>query len=139
MASSSNVILHQSPKEIIMVRPGAFGFDEDTMASNAFQKAAPSNKTDKALADEALEEFEDVVSLFKRNGITVVTFNDSPHPRKPDAIFPNNWFSTHPDGTLIIYPMMAESRRLEQRPDIVKYLEDIYDVLFFKYNENDTE
>ena len=26
-------------KEVIMVRPAAFGFDEDTMASNAFQKA----------------------------------------------------------------------------------------------------
>ena len=32
-------IRHQSPKEVIMVRPAAFGFDEDTMASNAFQKA----------------------------------------------------------------------------------------------------
>ena len=32
-------IRHQSPKEVIMVKPAAFGFDEDTMASNAFQKA----------------------------------------------------------------------------------------------------
>ena len=32
-------VRHQSPKEVIMVKPAAFGFDEDTMASNAFQKA----------------------------------------------------------------------------------------------------
>ena len=32
------------------------------------------------------------------------------------------------DGTVIIYPMMALSRRLEQREDIIKYLEDVYKV-----------
>jgi hypothetical protein len=67
-----------------------------------------------------------VVNLLKSNGVTVITFNDCPLPAKPDAIFPNNWFSTHSNGTVIIYPMMAPSRRLEQRMDIIKYLEDVY-------------
>jgi len=31
----------------------------------------------------------------------------------PDAVFPNNWFSTEHDGTLIFYPMLAENRRAE--------------------------
>ena len=66
--------------------------------------------------------------MLKKNGISVIIFNDLPVPAKPDAIFPNNWFSTHDDGTIIIYPMMAHSRRHEQRMDIVNYLKDVYKV-----------
>ena len=25
----------------------------------------------------------------------------------PDSVFPNNWFTTHADGTVVTYPMMA--------------------------------
>ena len=100
----------------------------DTMADNAFQNAACGEKSEKEIHLDALGEFDGVVQLFKRNGISVITFNDQPNPPKPDAIFPNNWFSTHAEGLVIVYPMMAESRRLEQRPDVIKYLEDIYKV-----------
>ncbi|CAF4222897.1 unnamed protein product [Rotaria sordida] len=47
---------------------------------------------------------------------------------KPDAIFPNNWFTTHSDGTIILYPMLAENRRLERREDLIKKLSQIYHV-----------
>ena len=117
---------HQSPKEVIMIRPAAFGFDEDTMASNAFQNLPKDSE--KKVHEQALEEFDQVVHLLKANGVTVVVFNDQPLPAKPDAIFPNNWFSTHADGSVFIYPMMAASRRLEQRSDIIKYLEDVHKV-----------
>jgi len=40
----------------------------------------------------------------------------------PDAIFPNNWFSTEHDGTLITYPMAAMNRRHERRPEDVEKL-----------------
>ena len=82
----------------------------------------------KILSSFLFKQFDGVVRLLKSNGVTVITFNDSPLPLKPDAIFPNNWFSTHSDGTVIIYPMMAPSRRLEQRTDIIKFLEDVYKV-----------
>lgn len=127
MAANNNM-RHQSAKEVIMVRPASFGFDEDTMADNAFQKVVPEDGDAKKVHEKALEEFDGVVQLLKRNGVTVITFNDNPMPAKPDAIFPNNWFSTNCDGSLFIYPMMAASRRTEQRMDIVKYLEDIYQV-----------
>ena len=108
---------------------GSFGFDEDTMASNAFQKAdIAQNYTAQKLQQKALEQFDDTVNLLRKNGISIVVFNDPAVPPKPDAIFPNNWFSTHHDGSVIIYPMMASSRRLEQRMDIIKYLEDVYKV-----------
>ena len=70
--------------------------------------------------------------MLKKNGISVIIFNDLPVPAKPDAIFPNNWFSTHDDGTIIIYPMMAHSRRHEQRMDIMNYLKDVYRVLLHR-------
>ncbi len=39
---------------------------------------------------------------------------DTAVPHKPDAVFPNNWISFHTDGSVILYPMMAENRRLER-------------------------
>jgi len=42
---------------------------------------------------------------------------DSGNPGKPDAIFPNNWVSFHEDGTLVLYPMATEARRLERNVD----------------------
>lgn len=43
-------------------------------------------------------------------------------------MFPNNWFSTHAGGHVAIYPMKAESRRLERRPDIIEMLKSRYRV-----------
>ncbi|MFM9052533.1 MAG: arginine deiminase-related protein, partial [Bacteroidota bacterium] len=40
----------------------------------------------------------------------------------PDAIFPNNWFSTHLEMKLVLYPMKAENRRLERRREIIEWL-----------------
>jgi hypothetical protein len=38
---------------------------------------------------------------------------------KPDAVFPNNWVSFHPCGTLVLYPMAAASRRPERRQAVI--------------------
>lgn len=32
----------------------------------------------------------------------------------PDAVFPNNWFSTDIDGSIYLYPMLAENRTAEK-------------------------
>ena len=47
---------------------------------------------------------------------------DTDLPRKPDAIFPNNWVSFHEDGTVVLYPMCAENRRSERRMEIIEAL-----------------
>jgi hypothetical protein len=49
-------------------------------------------------------------------GVKVCVVPDSDSPRKPDAVFPNNWVSFHADGTVVLYPMHAENRRAERRP-----------------------
>ena len=49
----------------------------------------------------------------------------------PDAVFPNNWFSTHlgseaegatGEDTLVLYPMKCPNRAAERRPDLVSVL-----------------
>jgi hypothetical protein len=42
----------------------------------------------------------------------------------PDEVFPNNWLSLHADGTAVLYPMLAPSRRRERRRDILDALVD---------------
>jgi hypothetical protein len=67
----------------------------------------------------ALSEFEQFTQALRSEGVTVCVADDTPAPPKPDAIFPNNWLSFHADGTLVLYPMQAESRRLERRREII--------------------
>ncbi|HET9331228.1 MAG TPA: arginine deiminase-related protein [Steroidobacteraceae bacterium] len=98
-----------------MVRPMSFGYNPETAASNAFQKAGagPADGT------QARAEFDAFVRALSGEGVTVCVAEDSPDPPKPDAVFPNNWVSFHGDGTLVLYPMEAKSRRIERRQEII--------------------
>ena len=49
-----------------------------------------------------------------------------PRMRSPDSIFPNNWISFHENGTIILYPMQAENRRLERRKEILQLIDKEY-------------
>ena len=50
-----------------------------------------------------------------------IVAEDTAEPAKPDAVFPNNWVSFHEDGTIVLYPMEAASRRPERRRDVVDF------------------
>ncbi|CAF3046764.1 unnamed protein product [Rotaria socialis] len=115
--------LTQSTSNIIMIRPACFCFNTETASSNVFQKdqyddPSAANKIPK----QALKEFDHMVEQLRSYGVDVDVIDDTPSPIKPDAIFPNNWFSTHSDGTIVLYPMLAENRRIERRQDIIKNL-----------------
>lgn len=99
--------------EVLMVRPANFGFNAQTAGTNAFQ--APGN------AYGVLAEFDGLVDLLDRGGITVHLVEDTKVPVTPDALFPNNWVSFHEQGA-VLYPMMAPNRRLERRLDILERL-----------------
>lgn len=110
----------QATGAVLMIRPAAFRSNPQTAASNAFQDtdALPA-----AVAHEqAAQEFDAAVDALVAAGVTVHVFDDTPEPSRPDAIFPNNWISTHADGTVVTYPMQAPNRRAEVRPDIVAAL-----------------
>ncbi len=47
---------------------------------------------------------------------------------RPDSVFPNNWFSTHAQGAVVLYPMFSPNRRTERRSDVVEVLRSEYDV-----------
>ena len=115
----------QVPHTILMVRPASFGYNPETAESNAFQK---KSMDEKMVQSDALEQFDAAVDQIRARGIAVIVIEDTLEPRTTDAIFPNNWITTHEDGKIILYPMMAPSRRKERRSDIVQQLKDRYDV-----------
>ncbi len=69
-----------------------------------------------------MREFDGLAAALEQAGVTVHTFEDTPEPHTPDSIFPNNWVSFHADGTVVLYPMLAENRRLERRLDLIEAL-----------------
>lgn len=107
----------QLTNKIVMVRPNFFGYNLQTAVDNSFQHE-PSEKESET-RDKALEEFGQMTQKLGEVGLTVVILN-SPlgegGEETPDAVFPNNWFSTHP-GKLVLYPMRAHNRRLERQPE----------------------
>lgn len=114
----------QTSADLFMVRPAAFQANPDTLRSNAFQEQTTDPPG--IVSRRAIEEFDAMVGLLRSCGVQPLVFADTAAPVKPDAIFPNNWISTHADGTVILYPMEAPSRRAERRADIVEALAEQY-------------
>lgn len=101
-----------------MVKPARFGFNRQTAETNAFQK---DNSGGKDVHEQAIAEFMQMVERLDTKGIEVLVF-ESDDGDAPDAIFPNNWFSTHSNGTFILYPMFAENRRRERHPRAIEMI-----------------
>lgn len=106
----------QCADTVLMVRPKAFGFNPETAATNTFQRPAEEH-SDPAAAARA--EFQQLVRALESEGVSVCAVDDSAPPTKPDAVFPNNWLSFHPCGTLVLYPMAHASRRAERRQEVI--------------------
>ena len=105
---------------ILMVRPVAFGHNEETATTNFFQ--SPTKELNRSLQQSALKEFDSMVGILRKHDINVLVIDDTPSPVKPSAIFPNNWLSTSPEGTVSVFPMYAPNRRSEKRDDILQFL-----------------
>lgn len=111
----------QITDSILMVRPAQFRMNEQTAVNNFFQQDL--DMTQDAITIKAQKEFDNFVNTLRGVGINVIVFQDDLVPDTPDSIFPNNWISTHEDGTVVIYPMFAENRRLERREDVLELLD----------------
>lgn len=114
--------MSQITNNILMVRPTGFTFNEETAINNHFQNPI-KNISSKKVTENAIREFDEMVALLDNKGVNVNVVDPKGNKSNPDAVFPNNWFSTHQDGTRIIYPMYAKSRRKERKLDIFKSLE----------------
>ncbi len=117
-------VRRQTANTVMMIKPVKFGYNEETAISNAFQQKEALNP--EKIQSLAAQEFDDFVAFLRKQQIEVLVFEDIPDSHSPDAIFTNNWISTHDDGTVILYPMMAANRRLERRNDIIDSLQNVY-------------
>jgi hypothetical protein len=108
----------QCAAAVMMIRPARFGANPETAASNRFQRGGAAQ--DASL--EAQREFDGLVARLAAAGVAVHVVDDSPEPARPDACFPNNWVSFHDDGSVVLYPLMAASRRLERRSEAIDVL-----------------
>jgi hypothetical protein len=104
-----------------MVRPASFGWNPETQPSNSYQRNDGAVARD--APSRARQEFDSVAAALREAGVEVHALDDRPEPACSDAVFPNNWVSFHPDGTIVLYPMLARSRRLERRMDLLLQLE----------------
>jgi hypothetical protein len=116
----------QSTNSVLMIRPWRFYLNPETAADNAFQ-ARPGCAGD-SLSTAARKEFDVAVQNLRAAGVNVHVFEDTAEPEKPDAVFPNNWISTHHDGRIALFPMYSALRRRERRQDIVEELRKHYRV-----------
>ena len=113
----------QTTSTVLMVRPANFAFNPDTAGNNPFQHDdLPTAQVQR----QALEEFDRYVEALRAQGVEVLVVQDSAEPHTPDSIFPNNGFSTHADGTLVLYPMQGRNRRLERSKPILPALQGFH-------------
>ena len=105
---------------VLMVRPAAFAANPQTAASNAFQQPQPG--TPEHVQTAALNAFDAARDALRGAGVDVHVLSDCARPQTPDAVFPNNWLTTHADGRCAWYPMAAQNRRWERRPRAVTTL-----------------
>lgn len=100
---------------VVMVPPHDFAFNEQTGLDNEFQ-----NKPTLELAElrkQVMAEYLNMVTQLNDAGVTVLQLEKNPAlPETPDAVFPNNWFSTDSSGEITFYPMKTLNRQAEVRP-----------------------
>lgn len=109
----------QAPSRAVLVRPHHFRPNPMTAADNAFQTVIAEDP--RGVAVRARTEVTGLASALEGAGVGVAVFDDRT-ALTPDSVFPNNWFSTHADGTVALFPMYATNRRGERRADVIEAL-----------------
>jgi hypothetical protein len=112
----------QTAAAVLMIRPAAFSRNEVTRPSNRFQ-SADAGADPEQVTRTAVLEFDHLVTRLRRHGIDVQVFDGRTTTPLPDEVFANNWLTTHADGTVVLYPLMAWNRRPERRRDVIDELQ----------------
>lgn len=105
----------QTTNTVVMISPDHFKFNKQTAPNNPHQKNIEAHKA-------ALSEFHQTVDTLNTSGIATLVLPSRTDVDTPDAVFPNNWFSHHQEGALVIYPMFALNRRAERQVEPLKGL-----------------
>lgn len=117
--------MNQSTSTVFMVRPHSFRKNEETATNNHYQRDL-AQASPEEIVQRAQDEFDGLVAVLEAAGVEVIVFDEAEPHKTPDALFPNNWISTHSDGAIGLYPMFAPNRRAERRDDIPLVLEHQY-------------
>lgn len=113
--------MQQTTNTILMVRPINFRKNEQTAVNNYFQEDLDLKNAE--INKKAQQEFDNFVTKLEAHGVHVIVVSDNDEFDTPDSVFPNNWISFHENGTVGLYPMFAENRRVERREDILEAIE----------------
>ncbi len=118
----------RAASHVLLVAPNEYRTNAETAESNAFQRAVDSTEAG-ILAAQAVEQHRALRNLLVDHGVQTTVVRSL--RETPDAPFCNNWFSTHQSSTdtpatLVLYPMMAPSRRIERRAELVRMLGQWY-------------
>ena len=110
-----------------MVSPEGFAANPQTQVDNHFMRRGAAAVS----LPQVQKEFQEYAQALRRFGVRVVMHSNPIEEGTPDAIFPNNWFSTHRvagghQPCMFLYPMKAENRRLERKPRIIQELRKEY-------------
>eukprot|EP00879_Flechtneria_rotunda_P008617 GHRR01009029.1.p1 GENE.GHRR01009029.1~~GHRR01009029.1.p1 ORF type:complete len:431 (+),score=113.70 GHRR01009029.1:138-1430(+) len=132
VAAATKLRSMQSTNRVLMVAPTAFGFNDQAAQDNSFMHQAERPQEHSSLTSQVCGEFSELHrQLTEVAGVEVQLFQHHIRHGTPDAVFPNNWFSTHAAGegaggvgerTLVLYPMKCSNRAAERRPEIIQVL-----------------
>jgi hypothetical protein len=99
---------------VVMVPPKEFCFNQETAEDNEFQNQISMSDFD--VQRQAMREFRNMVTQLREFGVDVLELDyELSHQPTPDAVFPNNWFSTTHSGDIFLFPMANRNRRVEVR------------------------
>jgi hypothetical protein len=142
----------QSTNEVFMISPTAFESNAQATSDNHFMSTTadatgapasagePDDKYASLLTARVVAEHASLVRVLREEiGAVVHVFDHKREHGTPDAVFPNNWFSTDRQGRVTLYPMRHPNRRAERRDDLVKWLKDRYGLTHTTQNENENE
>jgi hypothetical protein len=108
----------QLTSSILMVSPDSFAYNRQTAESNTFQSEL--NYDTETLRKKVMNEFKAMVNTLNENGVDVFISGNDTGEDLPDAVFPNNWFATYEDGTVVLFPMLTPNRRKERDRNIIE-------------------
>lgn len=112
---------------VLMMRPTSFGFNIETSRDNTFQQQN-HRLSSREIQLEAEKESRSLLEKLIDNNINVIYAYENCDNAAPDAVFPNNWFSTHHNNIIVLYPMLAANRRKEKNDRLINYIKNTFQI-----------
>jgi len=130
----------QLTSNLMMIRPGCFSSNSETIDTNQFQSSVGINDNLSSIRNQAIIEFDNMVKILRSNNLNIIVFDDDLILNNADAVFPNNWVTFHQNNRAVIYPMMSQSRRSEKRLELLdlmtsEYFYNIEEIIDLSYLE----